>query len=76
MAFIKLQFKPGVNRDQTDYSNEGGWYECDKIRFRSGYPQKLGGWQKGSSQPFDGVCRQMWSWICLLYTSPSPRDRG
>ena len=63
MAFIKLQFKPGLNRDQTNYSGEGGWFECDKIRFRSGYPQKLGGWQKGSSQPFDGVCRQMWSWI-------------
>ena len=63
MAFIKLQFKPGLNRDQTNYSGEGGWFECDKVRFRSGYPQKLGGWQKGSSQPFDGVCRQMWSWI-------------
>ena len=63
MAFIKLQFKPGLNRDQTNYSGEGGWFECDKIRFRSGYPQKLGGWQKGSAQPFDGVCRQMWSWI-------------
>ena len=63
MPFIKLQFKPGLNRDQTNYSGEGGWFECDKIRFRSGYPQKLGGWQKGSSQPFDGVCRQMWSWI-------------
>jgi hypothetical protein len=63
MAFIKLQFKPGVNRDQTNYSGEGGWYECDKIRFRSGYPQKLGGWEKGSAQSFDGVCRQMWSWI-------------
>ena len=63
MSFIKLQFKPGVNRDQTNYSGEGGWWECDKIRFRSGYPQKLGGWQKGSSVAFDGVCRQMWSWI-------------
>ena len=63
MAFIKLQFKPGLNRDQTDYSGEGGWYECDKVRFRSGYPQKLGGWQKGSAQSFEGVCRQLWSWI-------------
>ena len=63
MTFIKLQFKPGVNRDQTNYSGEGGWYECDKIRFRSGYPQKIGGWEKGSAQSFDGVCRQMWSWI-------------
>ena len=63
MAFIKLQFKPGVNRDQTDYSNEGGWYECDKIRFRSGYPEKLGGWVKATPTPFSGVCRQMWNWV-------------
>lgn len=63
MPFIKLQFKPGVNRDQTDYSNEGGWYECDKIRFRSGYPEKIGGWTKGTTNTFDGVCRQMWNWI-------------
>jgi hypothetical protein len=63
MPFIKLQFKPGVNRDQTDYSNEGGWYECDKIRFRSGYPEKLGGWVKNTPTPFTGVCRQMWNWI-------------
>ena len=63
MAFIKLQFKPGVNRDQTDYSNEGGWYECDKIRFRSGYPEKIGGWVKATPTSFVGVCRQMWNWI-------------
>jgi hypothetical protein len=63
MPFIKLQFKPGVNRDQTDYSNEGGWYECDKIRFRSGYPEKLGGWVKATPTAFVGVCRQMWNWI-------------
>lgn len=63
MAFIKLQFKPGVNRDQTDYSNEGGWYECDKIRFRSGYPEKIGGWTKATPTSFVGVCRQMWNWI-------------
>jgi len=63
MAFIKLQFKPGVNRDQTDYSNEGGWYECDKIRFRSGYPEKLGGWVKATPRAFVGTCRQMWNWV-------------
>jgi hypothetical protein len=63
MPFIKLQFKPGVNRDQTDYSNEGGWYECDKIRFRSGYPEKIGGWVKSTPTSFVGVCRQMWNWI-------------
>jgi hypothetical protein len=62
MPFIKLQFKPGLNRDQTDYSNEGGWFECDKIRFRSGYPEKIGGWQRYTSRNFQGVCRQMWNW--------------
>jgi hypothetical protein len=63
MAFIKLQFRPGVNRDQTNYTNEGGWFACDKIRFRSGYPQKLGGWMQATSQIFLGVCRQMFGWI-------------
>jgi hypothetical protein len=63
MPFIKLQFRPGVNRDQTDYSNEGGWFECDKIRFRSGYPEKIGGWQKATPVQFQGVCRQMWNWV-------------
>ena len=61
--FIKLQFKPGVNRDQTNYSNEGGWYECDNIRFRSGYPEKIGGWAKTTPTAFLGVCRQMWNWV-------------
>lgn len=63
MPFIKLQFKPGLNRDQTNYSNEGGWWECDKIRFRSGYPEKLGGWLKATSETFLGVCRQMNNWV-------------
>lgn len=63
MPFIKLQFRPGVNRDQTNYTNEGGWFACDKIRFRSGYPQKLGGWLRSTSNTFVGVCRQMFGWI-------------
>ena len=64
MAFIKLQFRPGINRDQTDYSNEGGWRSGDKIRFRSGYPEKLGGWTKTpTNAPIVGTCRQLWSWI-------------
>lgn len=63
MTMQKLQFKAGVNRDQTNYSGEGGYYECDKIRFRSGYPQKIGGWLKYSIQAMDGVCRQMFTWI-------------
>jgi hypothetical protein len=63
MPLQKLQFKPGVNRDQTNYTNEGGWYECDKIRFRSGYPQKMGGWLRYSTQSLAGVCRQVFNWI-------------
>ena len=63
MSFIKLIFKPGINRDTTNYANEGGWYECDKVRFYSGYPQKLGGWIKYAPEPFIGVCRQMWNWF-------------
>jgi hypothetical protein len=63
MPFQKLQFKPGVNRDQTNYTNEGGWYECDKIRFRSSMPEKIGGWLKATPQFMLGVCRQMFGWI-------------
>jgi hypothetical protein len=63
MPLIKLQFRPGINRDQTDYSGEGGWYESEKIRFRSGYPEKIGGWVKATTNTFIGTCRQMWNWI-------------
>jgi hypothetical protein len=63
MPFQKLNFKPGINRDQTNYSNEGGWYECDKIRFRSGFPEKIGGWVKATSEYMLGFCRQMFGWI-------------
>jgi hypothetical protein len=59
----KMQFKPGVNRDQTNYTNEGGFYSCDKIRFRSGQPQKLGGWLKATPTALLGICRQMFTWI-------------
>ena len=63
MPFVKLNFRPGVNRVQTSYSGEGGWYECDKVRFFSGYPQKLGGWAKYSPNFFFGTCRQLFNWI-------------
>ena len=63
MPLQKLQFKPGVNRDQTNYTNEGGWFECDKVRFRSGYPQKLGGWLRYGTFTIIGICRQMFNWI-------------
>jgi len=63
MPLQKLQFKPGVNRDQTNYTNEGGWFQCDKIRFRSGYPQKIGGWLRYGTFTIIGICRQMFNWI-------------
>jgi len=66
MPLQKLQFKPGVNRDQTNYTNEGGWFQCDKIRFRSGYPQKIGGWLRYGTVTLIGICRQMFNWITTL----------
>jgi hypothetical protein len=63
MPLQKLQFKPGLNRDQTNYTNEGGWYECDKIRFRSGYPQKMGGWLRYGTFVVVGICRQVFNWV-------------
>ena len=61
----KLQFRPGVNREGTTLANEGGWYDCDKVRFRSGYPEKLGGWTALSSISFIGTCRSLWNWVTL-----------
>jgi hypothetical protein len=62
MPLQKLQFRPGLNREGTDYSNEGGWYDGDKVRFRSGFPEKIGGWQQITNSQFDGVCRSIWIW--------------
>jgi hypothetical protein len=62
MPLQKLQFRPGVNREGTDYSNEGGWFDCDKIRFRSGFPEKIGGWTQYSPNQYNGVCRSIWVW--------------
>ena len=63
MPLIKLQFKPGINRDQANYTNEGGWYDCDKIRFRAGFPEKIGGWIKATSESYLGVARSLLNWI-------------
>jgi len=63
MPLQKLQFKPGLNRDQTNYTNEGGWFQCDKIRFRSSYPQKIGGWLRYGLYTIVGTCRQTFNWI-------------
>jgi hypothetical protein len=61
----KILLKPGVNRENTRYTNEGGWYESEKIRFRQGTPEKIGGWQRISSATFLGICRSLWNWVTL-----------
>ena len=65
MPLKKVLFKPGVNRENTRYTTEGGWYDCDKVRFRQGSPEKIGGWQRISTYTFLGVCRSLWNWATL-----------
>tara|TARA_Y100001972_G_scaffold95573_1_gene117730 strand:- start:353 stop:2245 length:1893 start_codon:yes stop_codon:yes gene_type:complete len=65
MPLTKLQFKPGINRDITSYSNEGGWVDCDKVRFRQGYPEVIGGWEKYSSETYIGTVRGLFNWTTL-----------
>lgn len=65
MPLQKLQFRPGINKDVTSYSNEGGWVDGDKIRFRLGFPEKIGGWLKYSVNTFQGVARALHNWIAL-----------
>ena len=65
MPLQKLQFQPGINRETTSYTNEGGWYDCDKVRFRSGFPEKIGGWSKVGLNSFLGSCRALWPWRTL-----------
>ena len=76
MPLTKLQFKPGVNREATSLANEGGWFDCNNIRFRSGYPEKIGGWVadtgtttsalKPPTGAYWGVCRNLWVWLNLV----------
>ena len=70
MPLQKVVFKPGVNRENTRYTNEGGWYESDKVRFRQGTPEKIGGWTQYTANKFLGVCRTLWNWFTLanIYT--------
>jgi len=65
MPLQKLKFNPGVDRENTRYAAEGGWYETDKVRFRRGMPQKIGGWVRLSAATFLGVCRSMLNWVTL-----------
>ena len=65
MPLKKLKLNPGVNKENTRYTNENGWYECDKVRFRQGTPEKIGGWARISANTFLGVCRSLWNWVTL-----------
>lgn len=59
MKFQKLELRPGIHKDASDYSNTGGWYDCDKVRFRSGKPEAIGGWQKLTNTTFTGTARRL-----------------
>lgn len=65
MPLTKLQFRPGVNRETTSYTNEGGWFDCDNIRFRFGLPEKIGGWQRATENQFLGTCRALKPFVAL-----------
>jgi hypothetical protein len=65
MPLSKILFKPGINRENTRYTTEGGWYDGDKVRFRQGTPEKIGGWQRISATTFLGTCRSLWNWVTL-----------
>ena len=68
MTLQKAIFKPGINREGTDYDNEGGWFDCNLVRFRKGRPEKFGGWAKDSNNTFLGTCRALHPWIALAGT--------
>ena len=65
MAYTDLRFKAGINKEITPYSEENGWVDCDKVRFRFGYPEKLNGWEKNSGKAFLGLCRGLHEWVAL-----------
>ena len=65
MPLNKVQLNPGINREVTKYTNEAGWRDCDKVRFKQGYPEKIGGWQRYGLSSFRGVCRSLLQWITL-----------
>jgi len=66
MPLTKLQFEPGLNRETTGYANQGGWWDSDKVRFRSGYAEKIGGWQNAAiDRYYLGMCRAIHPWVAL-----------
>jgi len=65
MPLVKTLYKPGVNKENTRYTNENGWYVSEKVRFRQGTPEKIGGWVRISQATFLGICRSLWNWVTL-----------
>lgn len=65
MPLQNIRFQPGINRENTSYTSEGRWFEGDKVRFRQGLPEKIGGWQRISVSTYQGVARSLWNWITL-----------
>lgn len=65
MPLQKVLFKPGISKENTRYTTEGGWYEADKVRFRQGNPEVVGGWEPYSAATYQGVCRSLWNWVTL-----------
>jgi hypothetical protein len=66
MPLKKFQPRPGVNKENTRYANENGWYDSEKVRFRQGTPEKIGGWLRISTATFLGICRSLWNWVTLV----------
>ena len=67
MPLKKISFKPGVNKENTRYTSENGWYVSNKVRFRQGTPEKIGGWSRISANTFLGICRSLWNWVTLSF---------
>lgn len=65
MPIKKIGIQSGVSKENTRYTSEGKWYDSDKIRFRKGTPEKLGGWARYSVYTFLGICRSLWTWVTL-----------
>jgi hypothetical protein len=65
MPLTKLAYRPGINKESTSYANEGSWYDCDKVRFRLGFPEKIGGWIRLSATTFLGSARDLHSFVAL-----------
>ncbi len=68
MPLQKILFRPGINREGTDYSNEGGWFNSNLIRFRKGLPEKIGGWVKNTTNTFKSTSRALHAWVSLAGT--------